>query len=122
MMARVANAIQNGVTQIHIAGGHIDLCPQHPLTVGEFTSAHALKQVAVLIDAPISEWAIAPRLRQGTAILAGILSRQIAHISEPLINEIQSPLIKLFEIARGEAHLTRPLISLASGHPPESSQ
>ena len=43
MMGRVANAIQNGVTQIHIARGHIDLGSQHPLTVSEFSSAHALK-------------------------------------------------------------------------------
>ena len=99
MMSRVANAIQDGVTQIHIARGHIDLGPQHPLTVGEFSSTHALKQIAILLNAPVTEWAIAPRLRQGTPILAGILSRQIAHVGKPLINQVQRPLIKLLEIA-----------------------
>ena len=43
VMCNVTNAIQNGVSEIHIGRGHINFCAQHLCTFGKYSRAHLLE-------------------------------------------------------------------------------
>ena len=58
LMGSVADTVNHRVAQINIRRGHIDLQPQHVFALGEFTRAHALKQVEVFLYAALPVWTV----------------------------------------------------------------
>ena len=62
MVMRMANTIQDRITQIDVGRGHIDLRPQYPFPFVEFTGAHALKQIKVLFNTTLAPGAVPARL------------------------------------------------------------
>ncbi len=44
VMGGVNDTVDERVPHVHIGGGHVDLSPEHPGTVGKFPIFHAFKQ------------------------------------------------------------------------------
>src|SRR3954465_11837191 len=59
------NAVETRITQIDVAGRHVDLGAQHAGAVGKLAGAHTAEKVKVLFRSPVAEWAVAARLCQG---------------------------------------------------------
>ncbi len=97
-MARVQNAIEHRIAQIDVAGGHIDLGPQHPRPVREFARPHAAEEIEVFLGGSIAPGTIASRLGQGAAGDAHLLLRLVVDISLAGADQVLGPLVELFEI------------------------
>ncbi len=98
MMRRVPNAIKDGIAQIHIAGRHVDLGAQHPLSVGKLAAAHFYEQPAIFLNGSITIRTILTRLGQRPPVSARLLGRQIAHIRQTCVDEMERPFKELLKI------------------------
>src|SRR5207248_3865352 len=63
-MLRVQDAVEHRVTQIDVAGRHVDLRPQHTRTVAELAVSHAAEQIEILVYRSVAVGAVAPGLRK----------------------------------------------------------
>ena len=93
----VADAVEHGVAHIEVAGCEVDLRAQGVLALRELAGAHTRKEIEALLDRTV-----APRADSGgvhvAAVLAELLRRQLAHIGEPLLNELDGVFIVLLEV------------------------
>jgi hypothetical protein len=63
------DAVEHGIAQRHVAGGHVDPGPEHACPIGKLAGAHAAQQIEVLLHAALAPRAVAPRFGQGAAVL-----------------------------------------------------
>ncbi len=49
-MMRMQDAVEHGIAQVDVAGGHVDLGPQHARAVLELARPHAAEQVEIFVD------------------------------------------------------------------------
>ena len=54
-MRRVDDPVQDGVAEIYVGRGHVDLRAKHPGAGRELARAHAGEQVEVLVDGAVAE-------------------------------------------------------------------
>ena len=101
VVLNVADAVEHGVAHIEVAGCEVDLRTQGVLALRELTGAHTRKEIEALLDRPV-----APRADSGgvhvAAVFAELLRRQLAHIGEPLLYELDGVFIVLLEVVRAE--------------------
>src|SRR5690606_12425806 len=62
----------------------------------------------ILCHTALTVGAVFTRLFESTAVFPRLLRRQIAHIGEPLFDQMHRPKIKLIEVIRGVAHSAIP--------------
>src|SRR3989338_1648705 len=92
-MVRAADAINGRVAQVHIGRSHVDLRAQHHRAVGEFAVFHAREQVEFFRYAAVAAWAALARLSPGAAIFAHLFRRQVVHIGQAFLNQLDGKLV-----------------------------
>ena len=108
-VVRAADAVDRRVAQVDVGRGHVDPGAQHAAAVGEFAVSHACEQVEVFRHAAITIWAVLAGLGQRAAIFAHLLRRQVVHIGQAFIDQLDRELVQLLEVVRCPAHLAVPL-------------
>ena len=108
MMMGVGDAVDDRIAHDHIRRSHVDLRAQYLLSIGEFASLHTGKQIKVLLDTAVAVRAFLARLRQRAAVLLDLLSREVIHISQALLDELDRIVIELIEVVRGIIHAVLP--------------
>src|SRR5512140_1847799 len=101
VMGRAQYPVHNRIAQIDIRRRHVDLRAQGPTAVGKVTGAHPLKQIKILVWRPIAVRAVFARLGQRAAILAHLLSAEIANERVARLDELNGEEIELLKIIRG---------------------
>jgi len=101
-MLGVQDAIHDRIAQVHIGRGHVDLGAQHARAIGKLAVFHALEQVQVLLDRAIAVRAVLARLGQRPAVLADLVGAQIVDIRLAGFDQLDSPVVQLLEVIRGE--------------------
>ena len=98
-MVHVADAVDDGVAHVEVAGGQVDLRAQRAAALGELAVLHALEQIEILLDR-----AVAVRTHGGLADVAAalleLLGGQVADVGQALFDEFDSKFVVLFKIIR----------------------
>ena len=102
VVAGAANPVNDRVTQVKVGRPHIDFRPEYQFAVGKFTGLHPVEQLQVLCHRPLAPGAIAPRLRQGTAVFPDLLGTQAVHVGLALLNQFNGKLEQPCKIIRGK--------------------
>ena len=68
------DAVEHGVAQVDVAGGHVDLGAQHARAVRKFAGLHAAEQVEVFVHRAVAERACSCRARSACRALTRISS------------------------------------------------
>ncbi|BAF61048.1 hypothetical protein PTH_2866 [Pelotomaculum thermopropionicum SI] len=97
----VHNAVEHRVAHVQIAGGHVDLRPEHPRTVGELARFHPFEQFQVLLHRPVAVGAFPAGLGQSAAVLPYFLRAQVADVGLAGLNQLDGVLVHLLKVVRG---------------------
>ncbi len=98
MVRGLPDPVHDGIAQVEVTRGHVDLRAQGPGPVFELARAHAAEQVQVLLAGAIAVRTLPARLGQGTAVLGHLIGREIVHVGRTRLDELHGPLIELFEV------------------------
>ena len=97
VMVDIADTVEHRVAHIEIAGGKVDLGAQRAAALGELAVFHALKEVEVFLDAPVTI-----RRNGGladiAAVLLKLLGRQVTDISKTFFDQLHRILVVFFKI------------------------
>ena len=92
-----ADAVDDGVTEIQIAAGQIDLGPEGHLSLLHLTVLHLFEQPQIFLDGPIPIGG-----GSGDADVAPVglelLWRQLADVGQPLLDELHGILVVLLKV------------------------
>ena len=93
----VADAVQDRVTHVEVAGGQVDLGPQGVLALRELAVLHPLEQVQALLDG-----AVPPGALGGGGGVAAIglelVGGQLADVGQALLDEVHGQLVGLLKV------------------------
>ena len=109
VMLGVENAVHDGIAQIEIGRGHVDLRAQGAGAIGKFAHAHAFEKIEALLDGTVAVRAFPARLGQCAAILAHLIARKIANVGFAGAHQFLRPLVELAEIVGGVKSTTLPI-------------
>lgn len=98
----VADAVEDGVAQIQIGRGHVDLGPQGQGPIGKRTGPHAREEVQVFRHRTLAVWALLSGFGQGTAVRAYLLRIQRADVGSALLDQLDGEPVELFEVIGGK--------------------
>ena len=99
VMVHVADAVNDGVAHVEVAGGQVDLRAQRAASLGELAVFHALEQVEVFLDGAVAVRAYGG-LADIAAELAELFRRQVADVGKALFDEFHGKFVVLFKIIR----------------------
>ncbi len=108
-MGGMHDAIEDRVAHVDVGRGHVDLGTQHRAAVGEVPGAHAGQQIAILLRGAIAVRAGPAGLGKRAAVLADLFGGEFVDVGEPLIDEVQRPLVELLEVVRGIEQVIAPV-------------
>ena len=96
-MVHVADAVDDRVAHIEVAGGEVDLRAERAAALGEFAVFHALEQVEIFLDAAVAVRGFCGRA-DVAAVFLRLLGRQVADVGEALFDQFNRKLVVLFKI------------------------
>ena len=105
------DAVDDRVAHVDVGRGHVDLGAQHHGAVGEFAVTHAREQIQVLFRRTVAARAVLAGLGQRAAIFAHLFRRQVVHIGQTLVDQLNGKIVQRIEIVRRPAHFAVPLKS-----------
>jgi len=108
MMVHIADAVDDRVAHVEVAGGKVDLGAKRLAALGEFAVFHALEQVEILLDRTIAVGRDSG-LADIAAVFPRLLRRQVADIREALFDQLHGVFIVLFKIIRAVEKAVAPV-------------
>ena len=105
----VDDPVQDGVAQVDVGRGHVDLRPQHPGAVGELARAHPREQVQVLLDRPVAVGGVRAGLGERAPGLADLVGGQVVHERPPGLHQLHRPVVQLLEVVRRVEQVLAPV-------------
>ena len=108
VMVCVADTVKNRIPQVDIGRGHINLGPQHQLTVLVFAITHITEQLETFFYRAIPIRAVPARSLQGTTELRHLVCCQRTDIGLALCNQLFGEVIDGIEVIRGVTDVTAP--------------
>src|SRR5574344_3104383 len=98
-MRNIQDSIENGVTEVHVGVGHVNLCTEHHLAWLHVARIHFLKKTEALLHRTVAERRIDARLSGSALLLGYLLCRLLIHIGLSLLDERNGKIPKLLNIA-----------------------
>ena len=92
------DAIDDGVTKVHVIVGHVEFGAQHHAAFHRFRRIHLVKQSQVFFYRAIAIGALCARCRGGSFLLGNGFAALLVDISQPLLNKPNGKVPKFFEI------------------------
>ena len=108
VMVHIADAVNDRVAHIEVAGGQVDFCAQRAAALGELAVFHALEQVEVFLDGAVAVRAYGG-LADIAAELAELLGRQVADVGKALLDQFDGKLVVLFKVIRAVEEAVAPV-------------
>ena len=105
------DAIEHGVAQVDVAGGHVDLRAQHARAVRKFARLHAPKQVEIFVHRAVAERRVLAGFRQRAALDADFFLRLVVDIGVAGLDQAFRPVVQAVEIVRGVIEIGSPVIA-----------
>ena len=100
-VGRVDDAVHDGVAEVHVVAGHVDLGTQHVASLLELALVHALEQVEVLLHGSVAVGALDAR-RGGGALLCGyLLAGLLVDVGVTALDEADCQVVELGEVVGG---------------------
>ena len=90
--------VEDGVAQVDVRAGHVDLRAEHPRAVGELARAHAREQVEVLLDAPVAERRVRAGAGQRAPRLADLVGGLVVDECLAGPDQVDRPVVQLLEV------------------------
>ena len=109
VMCHVGDAVDYGISHVHVRGSHVDLRAQHPASVGELPVFHPLKEVQIFFHAAVPPGTVFPRLRQRAAVRADLLGREVADEGFSLFDQGDGRFIHSVKVVRGKVQAVFPV-------------
>ena len=110
-MLGMQDAIEHGVAQVDVAGGHVDFRAQHAGAVREFTGLHPAKQVEVFVHRAVAERRVLAGFRQRAAVDPDFLLRLVVDIGVACLDQALGPVVQALEIVRGVIEIGSPVVA-----------
>ena len=101
VMRGVLDAVDGGVAQVDIGGGHVDLRAQHAGALRELAVLHAQEEVHVLLGRAVAVGRVFARLLERAAVGADFLLGEVVHIREAAADEVERELVDLVVLLGG---------------------
>src|SRR5882757_11283582 len=105
------DAVEHGIAQVDVAGGHVNPGAQHASAVLKLAGLHAAKQIEVFVHRAVAERAVLARFRQRAACEADLLLRLIVDIGMAGLDQALRPVIEPVEIIRGVIEVGSPVVA-----------
>ncbi len=110
-MVRMQDAIEHGITQIDVAGRHIDLGAQHAGAVRELACSHAPKQIEIFRHRAVAERTVLAGLGQRAAAGTDFGRRLVVDIGVARLDQALGPSVKAVEIIRRIKQIRSPVVA-----------
>ena len=110
-MLGMQDAIEHGVAQVDVAGGHVDFRAQHARAVRKFAGLHAAEQVEVFLHRAVAERRVLAGFRQRAAVDADLFLRLVVDIGMAGLDQALGPVVQAVEIVRGVIEIGSPVIA-----------
>mmetsp|Transcript_82104 Transcript_82104/g.145037 ORF Transcript_82104/g.145037 Transcript_82104/m.145037 type:complete len:405 (+) Transcript_82104:1424-2638(+) len=104
----VLDAVDGGITHVHVWVGHVNLSTEHALPILELAILHAVKQGQVLFNSSVAKRTVRARLNDTPSVLAHLCQCLAVHIGNPILDHVQGPLIVLVKVVRGKVQVVTP--------------
>ena len=101
VMRGVLDAVDGGIAQVDVRGGHVDLRAQHAGALRELAVLHAQEEVHVLLGRAVAVGGVFARLLERAAVGADLLLREVVHIREAAADEVERELVDLVVLLGG---------------------
>ena len=101
MVLFVDDAVNDGVAEVHVGIGHVDLGTQDHGALRYFARVHLFEQREALLDRPVAERALHARLRRCPFLLGDLLARLFVNVCLAFLDEPYGKVPKLLEIVGG---------------------
>ena len=98
----VQDAVEHRVAHVDVGRSHVDFRPEHIAAFRVPARAHFLEQAQAFLRGAVAPGRILARLRQGAAVFAHLLLRQLVHVRKAAANQVHGVLIALFVVFRCE--------------------
>ena len=109
VMLRFADAIQHRIAHVQVRRGHVDLRPQHPRAVLEFSVPHTLEQLEIFLRRPIAVRTVFAGASRGAAMLGDLVQRQVTDKCLTIFNQLNRVAVKFLKIVRREVKIFAPV-------------
>ena len=97
VVVHMADAIDDRVAHIEVAGRQVDLCPEGIAVVLKFSGAHSGKQVQAFLHGSVAVGGNCGGI-QVAPVLLELLRRQLADVGQSLLDQLHRVLIVLFKV------------------------
>ena len=111
VMTHAGHPVDDRIPHIDVAGGHVDLGPQHLFPVLIFALFHLLKQLQVLLNGPVPVGTLLARSLKVSPVLPDLLRAEIADKCLSLLDQQDGTLIHLLKIIGREK---QPVLKVSS--------
>ena len=111
VMRRVHDAIQHRIAHVHVGRCHVDLCPQHALTLLELSTAHLFKQRKVLINRAVAVRGMRAGSREIAALDPHFFGRIVLHIGLTRFDQMNRAFMEKTEVIAREIKISAPVES-----------
>jgi len=99
MVVDVADAVDDGVAHVEVAGGQVDLRAQGPGALGELAVFHAGEELEVFLHRAVPVGGDGG-LADVAAVFLKLLGREVADVGQALFNELDRVFVVLVEVVR----------------------
>ena len=105
MVLGVADAVDDGVAQPDVGGGHVNFGAQGAGAVGKFAVFHALEEVQVFGNGTVAKGAVLAGAVRGAAVFVGVVGGEVADVGFAFFDEGDGVVVELIEIVGGVERL-----------------
>ena len=97
----IDDAVDDGVAEVHVGVGHINLGAEHHRAFGQFAAVHLLKQGEAFLYGAVAEGAFGTGLRGRAFLLSYFLAGLLVNVCLALFDEPHGKVPELLEIVGG---------------------
>ena len=101
MMGCLDDAIDDGVAEVHVIVGHVELGPQHHRALDGLRRVHFLEQLQVLFHGPVAVGAVGSRRGGGAFLCGNLLRGLLIDVGQTLANEPNGEVPQLLKVVGG---------------------
>ena len=109
----MADTVDDGIAEVDVGRGHVDLRPEAPLSVRVLAVAHLVEDLHVALGSRVARRRGCARLLGNAAVLLPLVLRQVAAVGLPAADELLGDRVHLVEHVRRVVEARLASIALA---------
>ena len=109
VMGGMEDAVHDGIAEIDVRAGHVDLRAEDLFAIREFACAHAFEEIKILFDGAVAPRTFLAGLGQRATRFADLVCRLVIDVGEALLNHENGVFVHLFKIVGCVADVAFPI-------------